>query len=262
MTGTARPVRGLAIVDVEEIHPSPNNPRENLTGLDELAQSIYENGLIQPLIVQKIPGIDGFRVVAGHRRLAAAKLARIKELPCVIRKDLLPDDELLAMLVENGQRADLDPIEEARALRKLKNKGMTDQDIARKIGRSQGHVSARITLLSLPTEEQEQLRAGFGTITAAVKKARIESGRTRPGAAGKKSAAHLSTSHDLATKAANRCRSLGHKRGGGASVGGVACGECWETVIRANEREVLNDQSNERGRCVLCDTTQTTAVVA
>lgn len=174
---TPRP--GLAIVDVEEIHPSPNNPRENLTGLDELAQSIYENGLIQPLIVQKIPGIDGFRVVAGHRRLAAAKLARIKELPCVIRKDLLPDDELLAMLVENGQRADLDPIEEARALRKLKNKGMTDQDIARKIGRSQGHVSARITLLSLPTEEQEQLRAGFGTITAAVKKARIESGRTR-----------------------------------------------------------------------------------
>jgi ParB family chromosome partitioning protein len=254
MPDRARPVRGLAIIPLADIHPSPNNPRENLTGLDELAASIREQGLIQPLIVQKIPGVDGFRIVAGHRRHAAARIARIAELPCVIRKDLLPDEELLAMLVENGQRANLDPIEEARALRKLKSQGLSGQDIARKIGRSLPYVAGRLTLLSLPVEEQEQLRSGFGTLTQAVAKARVASGRTRPGAVGKKSGAYLATSHPLATKVANRCTSLKHKNKGSASVGGVGCGECWEQVIRASEREALHDQSNQRGRCVLCDT--------
>ena len=247
-------IRGLAMVALEDLHPSPANPRERMTGIDELAASIVEVGLIQPLVVQKVPGVDGFQIVAGHRRLAAAHKARLTKVPCVVRRDMLPDEELLAMLVENGQRAGLDPIEEARALNRLKRSGMTDAEIGRKIGRSQSHVSARLVLLALSTEEQEQVRNGLTAVTAAVSLARVDSGRIRPGAKGKKSSNHLSIHHDLATRARARCQRLAHKSKGGASVGGIACGECWESVIRADERQHLNDESESRGRCVLCDT--------
>lgn len=83
------------------------------------------------------------------------------------------------MLVENGQRAGLDPIEEARALRRLKTQGSTDAEIARRIGRSQSYVSGRLALLALPAEEQEELRAGQAAITPMVAKARATSARGR-----------------------------------------------------------------------------------
>jgi len=250
---TARALSGLAAIPVAEVHPSPNNPRERLNGITELAASIRETGLIQPLVVQRIPGHDGYQVVAGHRRLAAVKALGHTDVACIIRRDMLPDEELLAMLVENGQRAGLDPIEEARALGKLKSQGLSDRDIGRKIGRPQVYVSNRLVLLTLPLEEQEQLRAGTTTITAATALARIGSGRTRPNAKGKKSAQYLSITHDLASRARSRCQRLAHKSKGAASVGGIACGECWESVIRADERQHLNDESNRRGRCILCD---------
>lgn len=254
-TGDHQPLGGLAAVPVGEIQPSPNNPRENLTGIDELAVSIRENGLIQPIILQRIPGQRKLQILAGHRRFAAVLRLGWPKIPAIIRRDMLPDEELLLMLVENGQRAGLDPIEEARALSRLKSQGLVDKEIGLKIGRSQNYVSGRLALLTLPVEEQEELRAGFGTITGAVIKARTDSGRVRPGAKGKKGPAHLATRHPLAVKVASRCRAKGHKRGQGSSVGGVGCGECWESVIRADEREQLNHQSNTRGRCVLCDTT-------
>lgn len=250
---SARPVRGLAMIPLTELHPSPNNPRERLTDIDDLAQSIYEQGLIQPLVVQKISGRDGFQIVAGHRRYAAAQRIRLHEVMCVVRKDMLPDEELLAMLVENGQRAGLDPIEEARALKKLVSSGLTQADVARKVGRSVATVSNRLMLLSLPIEEQEELRAGTSSIASAQRLARIETGRiNKP---KKKSSQHLAIEHPLARRARARCQRLGHRSKGAASVGGVACGVCWETVIRADERDQLHDQSNARGRCVLCDTT-------
>lgn len=249
----ARAIRGLAMIPLTELHPSPNNPRERLTDIDELAQSIYEQGIIQPLVVQKISGRDGFQIVAGHRRYAAAKKIRLPEVLCVIRKDMLPDEELLAMLVENGQRAGLDPIEEARALKRLVSSGLSQTEVARKVGRSVATVSNRILLLSLPVEEQEQLRAGAVTTAAAQRLARVETGRiNKP---KKKSSQHLAIEHPLAKRVRARCRRLGHRSKGAASVGGVACGVCWETVIRADERDQLHDQSNARGRCVLCDTT-------
>lgn len=250
------------MVPLTELHPSPNNPREHLTDIDSLAQSIYEQGIIQPLVVQKIPGVDGFRIVAGHRRYAAAQRIRLAEVPCVIRKDMLPDEELLAMLVENGQRAGLDPIEEGRALQRLKSSGLSDKEIAAKVGRSTAHVWQRIKLLSLPIEEQEQLRAKAITIGAAVDKARTDSGSMyKPRQGREKSAAHLSLTHDLGVKARARCQRLGHKSKGAKSVGGIACGECWESVIRADERHQLHAQSADRGRCVLCDTASPTADV-
>jgi ParB family chromosome partitioning protein len=169
---------------------------------------------------------------------------------------MLPDTELLNMIIENGQRAGLDPIEEGRALAKLKAQtGLTDLEVARKVGMSQPRVSGRLALLALPIEDQEELRTGQVTLTAAIETARINSGKVRPAAKGKKSAAHFSVHHTLGSRAKARCARLGHKKGGSASVGGIACGECWESVIRADERDHLNKVSNDRGRCVLCDVT-------
>lgn len=247
---------GFAAVPVADIHPSPNNPREKLAGIDELGVSIRENGLIQPLIVQRHPNLDGFQLVAGHRRHEAIRRLGWATVPCIIRRDLRPDEELLAMLVENGQRAGLDPIEEARALRKLKAQGLSDLDIAHKVGRSQTHVSSRLSMLALSVEEQEELRAGQMSVTEATSKGRLASGRVRPGAAGKKGPNHLGAHHGLAARAKARCLRLKHGRGKGAGVGGIACGECWESVIRADERQHLHDVSEQRGTCVLCDTTR------
>jgi ParB family chromosome partitioning protein len=106
-------IEGLVELPIDQVHPSPNNPREHLTDIDGLADSIREAGLIQPLVVQPIDG--GYQVVAGHRRLAALQLLGRLNAECIVRRPLRSDEELLTMLIENGQRAGLDPIEEARA---------------------------------------------------------------------------------------------------------------------------------------------------
>lgn len=249
---------GLAAVAIGRLRPSPNNPRENLTGIDDLALSIREAGLIQPIVAQRIPGHSGLQIVAGHRRWAACQKLGWTKVPCIIRRDMLPDEELLTMLVENGQRAGLDPIEEARALNRLKSGGLRDIEIARKIGRSQSYVSARLALLMLPVEEQEEIRVGAVAVTPMVAKARAMGGKVRRGRVnGEKRVAHLGPEHGLVHLAKARCRRLGHSLKGGKGVGGVACGECWESVIRADERAHLHTQSEQRGRCVLCDTTTT-----
>lgn len=253
---TAIGLNGLARIPIDEVHPSPNNPRERLSDLESLAASIREVGLIQPIIVQQIPGQDGYRTIAGHRRHAAAKRLGMAQVLCIVRRDMLPDTELLNMLIENGQRANLDPIEEGRALAKLKQqRGLTDVELGRTIGRSQPYVSARLALLALPVEQQEEVRADQMTLREATDRGRLAAGKVRPGAIGKASPAHLSIHHPLGTRVKARCNRLGHSRGKGKGVGGIACGECWEAVIRADEREQLHAKSNDRGRCVLCDTT-------
>jgi ParB family chromosome partitioning protein len=237
---TTTHLQGLAAVSVLDLRPSPNNPRKTMTGIGDLATSIAEQGLIQPIVVQRVPGEDGYQIVAGHRRHAAVRKLGWPKVACIIRRDLLPDEELATMLVENGQRANLDPIEEARALAKLKSEsGMTDKELGRKIGRSDAYVWGRLTLLKLPAAEQEELRAGQIGVTAAVNMA-------RPKGVGSKNkevarAWHFAHTHDLATLARGRCRQLDHKPGR-RLAGGIACGECWEFVIRADERRRHADE--------------------
>lgn len=257
-TTEIRPLTGLVAIPITEVHPSPNNPRENLTDIDGLAASILEVGLIQPIVVQKLP-LEGFQIVAGHRRFAAIKRLNWHKIPCLIRRDMLPDEELLAMLVENGQRAALDPIEEARALKKLKVAGATDAEIGRKIGRSQSHVSARLALLALNVEEQEEVRHRLVGVTAAVAKARAEAGiikGQRKQGENKGANVHLGSLHPLATRAKARCirlhKSAKDRKGRAYGVGGVACGECWEAVIRADERQQLHAHA-AAGTCPICD---------
>lgn len=239
---------GLMQVRLEEIQPNPDNPRERLTDIAELADSIRENGLIQPLIVRRTT--DGrLELVAGHRRFEAVKRLGWFSVEVIIRKDMPPDDVLAAALVENGQRAGLDPIEEARALLRLKTVGnLSDVALAKKVGRSQPTVSARLALLSLPPDEQEALRAGQTTIGAAVLTARVNSGKVRK--KGVDRAWHLGPTHALHHLARARCRRLAHKAG--RMIGGVACGLCWESVIRSDERERCATHAISSGTCGTC----------
>lgn len=239
---------GLFQVRVEELHPNPDNPRERLTDIAALAESIREQGLIQPIVARR--GADGaLYVVAGHRRLEAVKRLGWFNVEVVIRKDMAPDDVLAKALVENGHRAGLDPIEEARGLMRLKTLGgLSDLDLAKKVGRSQPTVSARLALLALPLEEQEALRSGATTIGAAVTIARIASGKVGP--KGVSRAWHLGPEHGLAVLARARCRRLGHKTG--RIIGGMACGLCWESVIRADERQHLHQAAAASGQCPIC----------
>lgn len=255
---TVRPLKGLAMVSLAELHPSPANPRERLTDIEDLAVSIREHGLIQPIIAQKIPGKNGLQIVAGHRRHAAAHQLGLAEVPVVVRRDMLPDEELLMMLVENGQRAGLDPIEEARALQKLHNAGISTTDIARKVGRSKQWVTGRLSLLTLPPEDQEEVRAGHYSLSHAHGILRNERKQQRLRAnpvaravgrpKGAKTKPYFGDTHPLAATARARCSCKSKPK-----VGGVACGECWEVVISDAARQRLDEESNSRGRCALCD---------
>lgn len=249
MTTTVRPIQGLAMVGLDDLEPSPDNPRTRLHDIDELAQSIYEVGMIQPIVAQRIPGQHKLRIVAGHRRYVAAQRIKMREVPVVLRREMATDDELLAMLVENGQRAGLDPIEEARALKRLKDGGLTEPEICRKIGRSHYYVTSRLVLLSLTVEEQEDIRSGYSTLTHAadlIRRRRLEEReRNNPVARpvgrpkGAKTKPYFGDTHPLAASARAICT---HGRGK-PKVGKVACGECWELAIRADaQRHQRSDE--------------------
>lgn len=168
----------------------------------------------------------------------------------VIRRDMRSDEVLAAMLIENGQRRDLDPIEEARGLARLKGQlRCTDAEIARRVGRHQTHVSARLALLALSADDQAAVRSGDMKLVEATAKARLNSGRVRP---ERPDAAYFSAAHELAPLARARCRRL-HTRVV-TMPGGVACGDCWSSILRADERRHLHERSGATGKCALCDT--------
>ena len=238
---TAKVLGGFLAIPLEELHPSPNNVRSRLTDIDDLAASLREQGPLQPMVVQQIPGRPGYQIVAGHRRRAAALRAGLTHYPCILRRDMLPDEELLAMLVENGQRSDLDPIEEARAYKKLVDSGVSVADVARRVGRGLATVKNRLMLLQLPLVEQEQVRAGHYSLQHAegmVRAARAEARRAASPVArpigrpkGAKTKPYFGDTHTLAGAARGLCDHTGTPK-----VAGVACGPCWEEVIRRDER--------------------------
>lgn len=137
-------------VSVSEIRPNPYQPRKEFeqSAIDELAGSIKEHGIIQPLIVRK--SIKGFELVAGERRLRAAKLAGLKQVPVVVKA--YTDQQLMEIaLIENLQRENLNPLEEAEAYEKLiAYHDYTQDQLAKKIGKSRPHVANMLRLLQLP----------------------------------------------------------------------------------------------------------------
>lgn len=161
-----------ALVDIapDYVRPNPNNPRRDLGPPDELerlADSIRAVGIKQPLLVrpvEKVRGHQHYELIIGHRRLAAAKLAGRVTVPCIVEEHSL-EHQAEIMLIENLQRVDLAPLEEATSFQRLVDEFTWSQDrLAERIGRSQSHVSKRLSLLQLPAKVQKALDSGGMTI--------------------------------------------------------------------------------------------------
>jgi ParB family chromosome partitioning protein len=151
---------GLANVAVAAIEPHPEQPRRRFDegALEELAASIAERGVIQPVIVRPLAG-GRFQLVAGERRWRAAQKAQLHEIPALIR-DLDERDVTALALIENIQREDLNPVEEARAYKRLAQlEDLPQMEIAKLVGKSRSHVANFIRLLSLPPAVLEHLEA-------------------------------------------------------------------------------------------------------
>lgn len=153
--------RADSIVPIEKIHPNPDQPRQSFVESDlrDLANSIREKGVIQPLIVRQIDGGD-YQIVAGERRWRAAQLAQLHDLPVLVRD--FDDTEVLEIaIIENIQRADLNPVEEALGYRQLMERfGHTQEKLAEALGKSRSHIANLLRLLNLPETVQEFLRRG------------------------------------------------------------------------------------------------------
>ncbi|WP_314433436.1 ParB/RepB/Spo0J family partition protein [uncultured Streptococcus sp.] len=137
------------MISITDIQKNPYQPRKEFDRekLDELAQSIKENGVIQPIIVRQSPVI-GYEILAGERRYRASLLAGLTSIPAVVKQ--LSDQEMMVQsIIENLQRENLNPIEEARAYESLVEKGFTHAEIADKMGKSRPYISNSIRLLSL-----------------------------------------------------------------------------------------------------------------
>ncbi len=155
------PLSGLASLAVSAIEPLPGQPRRYFDedALDELAASIAARGVIQPIIVRPLAG-GRYQLVAGERRWRAAQKARLHEIPALVRD--LDESEVMALaLIENLQREDLNPVEEARAYQRLSDEeGMTQAEIAGLVDKSRSHVANFQRLLVLPAEVLDMVESG------------------------------------------------------------------------------------------------------
>jgi ParB family chromosome partitioning protein len=154
-------IRSLRHVPVEFLHASPNNPRKHFADadLEDLAKSIRDKGLLQPLVVRPRAGGE-FEIVAGERRWRAAQKAGVHEVPVLIRE--LSDGEALEIaLIENIQRSDLNPLEEARAYGMLLGQfSYTQQQLADSVGKSRSHIANTLRLLTLPDSVRQMIEDG------------------------------------------------------------------------------------------------------
>jgi ParB family chromosome partitioning protein len=150
-------------LEIDSLQSNPLQPRGLITSesLMELVESIKEHGILEPLVVAKTPA--GYQIIAGERRWRAAKLAGLKTVPAII-KETSPQGMLEMALVENVQREDLNPIERAQAfIRLMEEFGLTNQEIAKRIGKSPSYVSNSVKLLDLPDALKDGLFSGLIT---------------------------------------------------------------------------------------------------
>ena len=148
------------IVQIKDIQKNPYQPRKEFSEekIQELAQSIKENGLIQPIIVRKSP-VLGYEILAGERRYRASIAAGLAEVPVIV-KQLSDQDMMLHSIIENLQRENLNPIEEAKAYQSLIDKGFTHTEIAEKMGKSRPYITNLVRLLGLPKHILIEVESG------------------------------------------------------------------------------------------------------
>lgn len=158
---TKAPARPDRLVPIETVTPNPDQPRRTFdeTDLNELAQSIAKKGILQPILVR--PKDGAYQIVAGERRWRAAQIAQLHDIPVIIRD--FDDDEVLEVaIIENVQRADLNPVEEAMGYRQLMDRfGHTQEQMAEVLSKSRSHIANQLRLLNLPEQIQDMLRNGL-----------------------------------------------------------------------------------------------------
>jgi ParB family chromosome partitioning protein len=220
------------------------NVRDNVGDVSELAASIRQHGLIQPIVVTPHPNHAGkYLILAGHRRAAASLSIPLQQVPCIIRADAgTVDDHLALMLVENMQRRNLSPVEKARAMQKLIDRGMTQADVARRLGVTTATVNTHVMLLELDDDALQDVEAGtvqVGEARAAVRAERAErrevADRKPTGRPVQVEPAHFTKAHPLAVTVRAACDHSARPL-----VGWSGCGQCWEAVIRQDARNTAN----------------------
>lgn len=213
-------------VPVTQLLAHPGNVRNGLGDLSELAASVREHGILQPLVVTEHPETDErFILLAGHRRLGAALLVGITQVPVVIRHGLT-----------DCQRRDLGPVEKAEAYGALRNRGLSISEISRRTGVNTATISTLLNLLELDEASREEVRTGrikSGDAIDAVREtrqlARRTEGRPERGRPVVAEPPHFSSRHPLAVQVARICWHTTRPKVGDTRC----CGECWEAVIRA-----------------------------
>jgi ParB family chromosome partitioning protein len=173
----AAPAAGARNIPIEQLHPGRYQPRREFDpeSLNALTESIKSQGILQPLLVRRHPEIaDAYEIIAGERRWRAAQAAQLHEVPVIIRE--LGDRETLEIaLVENIQRQDLNPLEEAEGYRRLLEEfGHTQEDLARVVGKSRSHIANSLRLLTLP--ETVRVMLNDGRLTAGHARALLNAG--------------------------------------------------------------------------------------
>jgi len=150
----------IVFININNIAPNPNQPRKDFKDdkIEELAASIKEHGVIQPIMVRK--STNGFEIVAGERRWRAARKAQIKEIPCII-KELDEHENMIIAIIENMQREDLNALEEAKAFQQLAESfKLTQEEISKSVSRSRPYITNALRLLKLPEEIQGMIVDG------------------------------------------------------------------------------------------------------
>jgi len=151
----------LVEIELSKIRPNPYQPREGIdsAGLDDLKRSIVEKGVLQPVIVRQVQG--GYELIAGERRFRAAKEAQLKAVPAIVMDVSRPGEMLELSLVENIQREDLNPIDEARAYRRLMDEhALTQDQVAHTVGKDRSTVANTLRLLQLSPSVQKMVKSG------------------------------------------------------------------------------------------------------
>lgn len=171
-------------IEINEITPNKNQPRKTFDQekINELADSIIEHGIIQPLVVRQHR--NGYEIVAGERRWRAARVAGLKEIPCIIR-DFTDEENMLIAIIENMQREDLNPIEEAEGLNQMiKTYGLTQEEVSKSVSKSRPYITNSLRLLKLPADIQQlvsdgKISTGHGKVLVTVDSRKLQSELSR-----------------------------------------------------------------------------------
>lgn len=204
-----RDLRVTQLLPVGQIRPAGDNVREKVGDVRELANSIREVGLMTPLLVAEEG--DHYILIAGHRRLTALRKLGWTEIPCVVRPPMNDMDRTALMLIENTQRVNIDPIEKAKAFKRMVDQGLTQTQVAERVGVSDFTINQYISLLTLPDDDQQKIREGKLSASGGYKKVkayrRIARQASRQAEMGRKYA--IPSDPPVKTKVCDKCGGTG-----------------------------------------------------